>query len=532
MIFLFHSFNYSCRWYIQNMHPGYKRVFFLLLTLQACAPVPKVIESYDNQQKKIVEMVSKSGVKERIEYYRNGNIKNIYTISGKNRHGKYSGFHKNEILAVSGKYKSGNRQGKWIWFSSTGQKDSLRTYANGDLNGDWQNYSGGNTILRRRYKQGRMNGKYREYYADGLLKTKGSYRRDLPENEWIWLSEQGQKQRLINFSGGSKTGKVKIWNKTGEKVLQGRFNNDEREGIWKWYRSSGGLDSMVTYSEGIPHGSFKTWYNNNQPAARGEFKRGVEQGQWKWWSKGGVLDSLKTFNNGRLDGLIQIYYRNGRLALSQIYSDSILQGVSESYFSSGLLNSKTSYKSGRKDGPFEIWTPAGKMEEIGSYDSGRAEGELKRWYSTGIPSSTANYYKGSLHGLMRIYSPSNVIKKEIYYQYGLEFIQFRYHDNKRLKSISIIIDNQTAYKQEWNELGLEITRAVYIDGTHRKTESYLSGHTRYECLFKGLEKHGMERWMYENRKPEKLNLYYEGKLLLTRIWTAENDISEDQVFPY
>lgn len=514
------------------MHPGYKRVFFLILTLQACAPVPKVIESYDNQQKKTVDMVSRSGVQERIEYYRNGNIKNIYAISGKNRHGKYSGFHKNGNLAVSGKYKSGYRQGKWVWSSPTGLKDSLRSYENGRLNGDWQNHSNGKLILSRLYKHGRMNGKYREYYADGQLKTKGSYRQDLPENEWIWRSEQGQKQRLINFSKGRKTGKVKIWNNAGKKVLQGRFNEDEREGIWKWFSSSGGLDSMVTYSRGIPHGNFRSWHNNNQMAVRGEFKMGAEHGQWKWWSQNGTLDSLKTFNNGLLDGLVQIYYRNGQLALSQIYSDSILQGISESYFSSGLLNSKISYLSGRKDGPFEIWTAAGKMEEIGSYETGRAEGELKRWYSTGIPSSTANYNKGTLHGLMRIFSPSNVIKKEIYYQYGLEFIQFQYHDNQRLKSISIIIDNQTVYKQEWNELGLEITQAVYIIGTRRKTELYLSGNTRYECLFKGLEKYGMERWMYENRKPEKLNLYYEGKLLLTRVWTAGNDISEDQVFPY
>ncbi len=501
----------------------------IFLGIPGCAPVPKTIESYDTNQKKIVNLVKKDVPVRRLEYYRNGSLKSEVKLHQNTPNGKFVAYHEKGSKAITGHYKNGQKTGRWEWMTPTGELDSLRTFRQGLLDGVWRTYSNGILMTERFYKRGRMFGKTKEFYQDKHKKAAGNYINDLPHGKWTWWRGDGTRQRKMTFDSGQKHGEVTVWNEKGLKVLDGEFNRDLREGTWKWFRGKRDLDSLVTYSRGIPHGPFKVWHRNKQPAMNGQFSEGLEDGVWRWWNEGGTLDSLKTFNNGFLDGPVEIYYKNGQLASSRMYVNASLHGLAETYFASGKLASKITYEKGEKSGPFEVWTPRGKKEEVGVYKSGKPHGKIRRWYGTGIPSSTASFHDGILHGVMRVYSPSNIIKKEWIFRNGWVLAHFTYFDNGRINRVQLLKDGNTIYERQWNALGVEVTDEVYITGTHKKTDYFPSGFLKYECTYKGEDKHGIEWWFNSYKSLKTLNLFYKGEWLLNREWTEGNPISADSI---
>lgn len=496
----------------------------------ACAPVPEIVDRYENSQKKTVQYVRKGTVLKRIDFYPDGRILSVTPLAQNRPHGNYVQYYRNGNEAVKGHFKRGRKNGCWTWLSPDGKPDSLRTYKNGILDGPWRDYSLGELVVEKTYHLGKLEGKYRVYSGPKQLKVRGSYLQDLPHGEWIWWGENGQKERLVTFDNGRKNGKVKVWSTTGKKVIEGQFAQDLKTGTWKWYREGHQLDSLVTYRAGIPDGPFKVWHQNGELAVKGFFQQGKEDGMWKWWAESGILDSLKTFSRGRLNGPRKVYFSNGQLALSQTFQDSTLQGEESTYFPSGALESRITFNNGEKSGDYEIYARPGLPEELGTYMEGKPHGKIQRWYSTGVPASTATYREGTLHGIMRIYSPSKVIVQESYYVEGEPHSRFDYFNNHRLKQVQIFRSGKPVYTRKWNELGVEIMDKAGLIGVHLKREYFSSGQLKYECTYKGDQKHGLEWWFQENGQLRKIQLYAEGELVLERVWKDDSRLSEDRVW--
>ena len=210
-----------------------------------------------------------------------------------------------------------------------------------------------------------------------------------------------------------------------------------------------------------------------------------------------------------------IYFDNGQLKQSVNYSLDRLNGELLTYFESGQLKNKTMYQFGDKMGNYEIWAPNGNKEETGSYLSNQLHGQIKRWFSNGSPASLFTYKDGMLHGLMQIYSLSNVIKRESYYNKDNEIARFEYHDNGRFKRVVSMDDDLTLYERKWNSNGLEETDELFITGTRIDSDYFLSGDIKYECIYKGEKKHGMEWWFDDQRNPTKINLFVDGRKIVT-----------------
>ena len=166
-------------------------------------------------------------------------------------------------------------------------------------------------------------------------------------------------------------------------------------------------------------------------------------------------------------------------------------------------------------GNYEIWAPSGNMEEIGSYLSDQLHGQIKRWYSNGSPASLYTYKDGLLNGLMQVYSLSNILKRESYYKKGDEIARFEYHDNERFKRIMTIDDGLTLYERKWNYNGVEETNELFVSGTRTDSDYFISGNIKYECIYKGTKKHGIEWWFDDQRNPTKINLYDNGRMIVS-----------------
>ncbi len=496
-----------------------KIAYLCILILSACAPPAiRVIDRFPNNEKKTVEWVKERGtsaiVIKRVVFYNNGQTFSEVAFSNGRMHGDFIQYHPNGKIVTKGEYLSGKKTGKWVWYDDIGNVDSVYTYKIGLFNGKSEIYNNEELIVRQNYVNGKLNGKFVEYYPNRKKKVTGSYLDDIPHDEWIWRLEDGSKARLMTYNRGIKSGRLNVWNNS-ELTLSGSFKEDLQDGEWKWYRSKNHLDSLVTYNNGVLDGSYKKWHDNGSKSVIGEYLSGNPNGQWEWWSEDDQLDSIKTFSNGLLNGPLMIYYDNGELKRSANYSFDKLNGELLTYYESGQLKNTTSYQSGDKMGNYEIWAPNGNKEETGSYLSNQLHGQMKRWFSNGSPASLFTYKDGMLHGLMQTYSLSNVLKRESYYNKNNEIARFEYHDNGRFKRVLSIDGGLTLYERKWNFNGLEETEELFITGTRIDSDYFLSGDLKYECIYKGEKKHGMEWWFDDQKNPTKINLFVDGRKIVT-----------------
>lgn len=500
---------------------------FVMFWILACAPNVRITETYKSNQKKIAEVIKGEGstakVVKRIEYYLNGQVKSEANISNEKLNGEYLSFYSNGLVYQKGQFKAGKEKGKWTYFNTRGQIDSIHTYKEGLLDGETKYNVYGKLIINQEYKSGKKNGAFVEYYTDGNKKVAGSYLMNLPNNEWTWYDLKEAKTRQINFKNGLKDGDFRVWKDT-DLYLVGVFDKDKKTGTWKWHRTKKDLDSLVTYVNGEINGFYEAWYQNGISSVKGSFETGVPIGKWEWFSENNTLDSTKTFKNGLLNGISTFHFKNGQIKRSVNYVSDILHGENKSFFISGQVKDKTTYMSGQKSGPYEVWNASSNPEEKGLFLNNELHGEVQRWYSSGIPASITSYNAGILDGAMQVYSLSKQLKRELFYNKGKEIARFEYHDNGRFKRVVILDETEVLYERKWNKSGVEETEEKYIIGTRLDNQFYLSGSIKYECIYKNKNKHGMEWWFSEDRKPTRVNLYLNGlKIINHKLYYETNE---------
>ena len=110
-----------------------------------------------------------------------------------------------------GSFKSGVKDGSWLWYWSTGQLAKKGNYKNGKWHGAWVTY-----------------------YESGKLWSKGNYKNNVNEGAWAYYYDNGQ----LNFKGNFKNGKKEgVWvgydeDGTVIKSLTGTFKNGKKISDW------------------------------------------------------------------------------------------------------------------------------------------------------------------------------------------------------------------------------------------------------------------------------------------------------------
>lgn len=144
----------------------------------------------------------------------------------------------------------------------------------------------------RRDSLGRWEGVVREYYANGNIKMKGFYKRDIPDGVFLYYS------------------KTQMYKETG------RYADGKRFGKWQSFHPNGRLASEVSYSNGrFVHNLWDSLgnrlvvdgngrdierYPNGVVGVEGEYRYGVKEGDWYGRYPNGQLYFQEKFSEGRL----------------------------------------------------------------------------------------------------------------------------------------------------------------------------------------------------------------------------------------
>ena len=203
------------------------------------------------------------------------------------------------LTAIGITLKTGEKQGKWIFFYDDHEKKSEGFFVNGLKEGEWI-----------------------YYFISGEVEQKGFYRNGQLDKEWNWWSISGEILRTENYDFGKEEGEFIELNIEGKTISKGVYKNGLKEGFWiyhvndhreegkfingefdgnwrHWY-SDNQLKFEGKYSFGQPEGKHKHYFSNGLVNYYGGYESGVKHGKWCHFNDEGIIKHLYKYKYGEL----------------------------------------------------------------------------------------------------------------------------------------------------------------------------------------------------------------------------------------
>ena len=210
--------------------------------------------------------ILKTGIWE--EYHSNGNLysKGLY-VNGK-REGIWEEYYSNGNIGSKGLYRDGKREGIWEEYWHNGNIKSKRLYKDDKEDGLWEYYHpNGNIWSKVLFKDGEFIKKLPLNESEQPKKKLFIPRRQSGENsKWNqWNKEQPVKDgiRINQYThDGIKTGIWEEYYSNGNIGSKGSYKDGEEDGLWEWYHENGNILSKGLYVDGLKEGIWEEYYSN------------------------------------------------------------------------------------------------------------------------------------------------------------------------------------------------------------------------------------------------------------------------------
>jgi uncharacterized protein len=160
-------------------------------------------------------------------FYDTGKTRTISQIAADGITTKTINFHPNGMKMAEGTYISKIKEGEWAYYDELGVLISKETYVAGKKNGPASTYyNDGKLLEEKHFESGVEVGPWKQYFPDGEVKTSaiyiggkiegpatyyftggkvmasGKYVHGLKNGVWIFMSEEGKKQKEDTYKMG------------------------------------------------------------------------------------------------------------------------------------------------------------------------------------------------------------------------------------------------------------------------------------------------------------------------------------------
>ncbi len=373
--------------------------------------------------------------------------------------GKSYYYHENGAIQEIVEYRENKRNGTAMEYDIKGNIITIEQYVNGTLvererinrpdqkglkQGVWKTfYDNGRIRSEANYKDDRLNGPYKEYDENGVVKVFFQY-------------VNGNMQERTDTSDLD----IEVRNQYNEKgnvIFSGSFRKDIPVGIHRNYDNEGKVTNAILYSdrgekigegiitdEGKKEGNWKYFYGKGNVRASGNYSNNFENGPWKYFYPDGKTEQNGTFKNGKFNGTWQWYFENGNLKREEDYFEGREEGNCIEYDSVGEVIVKGSYFDGLKEG--EWYYHAGDYSESGKYTGDLKDGTWKGYYSNGKLAYEGNYIQGNPDGEHKYYYPSGQLKEIDFYVMGIAEKNWKKFDEAGNLLITITYRDNKEYR--------------------------------------------------------------------------------------
>lgn len=173
-------------------------------------------------------------------------------------------------------------------------------------------------------------------------------------------------------SQGRRQGKWVDYYANGQLRYEGQFKNNRCQGEFKYYDEQGHLKATNTYDKSGEKALNKTYAPNGTLIATGYYLNQKKDGEWRYYSReNGALILVEENRNGKAHGNSKVYYETGVLMMDRQFVDDQLEGHAKIYYPSGALKEEGNYLHGEKTGIWKAYNEDG--DEISSENYSRPD---------------------------------------------------------------------------------------------------------------------------------------------------------------
>lgn len=294
--------------------------------------------------------------------------------------------------------------------------------------------------INRKDRNGLKQGKWKFFYPDGKVKTEGVYRDDKRNGYFKEYDEKGMLTDVSKYVNDIRQEEVselvKLDVRTdyypdGKVKTRASYKGNTPEGIRREYAQTGEVVAAYTYKngtligegivddEGMRDGPWKEFYEDGQLRSEGVYRNGNRIGKWRFYHPDGALEQEGNYNNqGNTNGLWKWYYANGLLLREENFLNGNSEGIFTEYDENGNVIIQGEYVEGLEEGFWKY--QQGDHREEGTYRGGMRNGEWKYYYDDRQLSFQGSYIDDNPNGRHIWYWPNGKKKDEGEYLMGMK----------------------------------------------------------------------------------------------------------------
>ncbi|MCB9016950.1 MAG: hypothetical protein H6541_14280 [Lentimicrobiaceae bacterium] len=313
--------------------------------------------------------------------------------------------------------KNGLKQGTWKFFYADGKVKTEGTYRDDKRNGYFKEYDDKgiltdiskfvNDVKQEEVPElARLDVKT-DYYPDGKVKTVASYKGNVPEGIRREYNENGQVTDSYTYRNG--------------KIIAEGIIDDEgiKDGPWKEYYEDGQLRSEGNYRQGKKIGKWKYFHQNGNLEQEGNYNnQGNADGNWVWYYDNNTLLREESFLNGQSEGLFAEYDENGKVIIQGEYVDGLEEGLWK--YQLGDHREEGTYRGGMRNGEWKYFYDDGKLAFQGSFIDDNPNGRHIWYWPDGKKKDEGEFINGMKTGDWIQYNQDGTTFLVISYQNGIE----------------------------------------------------------------------------------------------------------------
>lgn len=373
-------------------------------------------------------------------------------------------FYSDSVLKSEVYFENGKKDGYEKVYDRQGNIVSLMNYEKGFLLS--------REFINRTDKQGRKQGPWKTFYADGDLKTSGNYLDGKKNGIFKEYDRDGNLLNIEKYDNGEKVIRDKAtanyeikrnYYPDGSIKTQATYLNGQMDGVRREYDQQGNIKEAYIMDQGtmvakgivdkagMRQSDWRDYYKSGQLKAKGQYNDDLKVGEWIYYFENGEVEQRGSYNdNGEAEGLWRWYYSNGQLRRQEFLKNGKPDGMYKEYTNDGEVWAQGKYVDGIKEGPW-IVNHLG-VKEVGQYqndvrqgvwkhykndvlvyegrfEDGLPDGRHVAWWPNGNIQYEGVYNMGEKNGDWKRYTSDGQLFLVITYQFGEEV---RY-DNKKIE---------------------------------------------------------------------------------------------------
>jgi len=342
-------------------------------------------------------------------------------------------------------------------------------------------YKKGYVVSRERINrldsEGRKQGAWKFFHANGLVKTEGKFKNDLKDGYFKDYDEKGKLLTISKWIEGEQQKDVveltkleieKEYYPNGTvKVFQG-YKNGLPEGVRREYTEDGTLVAGFIFKEGkkvgegivkedgLKNGAWKEFFITGELKAEGNYKDDIKVGKWTYYFANGKTEQTGKYDEkGKLTGKWVWYYPSGEILREENYLNGLADGTMTEFTEDGGIIAEGEFIEGEEEGQW-IYETGGYREE-GNYAFGLRQGVWKRFYPDGTLQFEGEFIEDNPNGTHKYYWDNGKLKEENEYLMGTKLGDWKTYNSDGTLFLVITYENGIEKKYDGIKIKPEFT---------------------------------------------------------------------------